>query len=172
MFLWIDKPIKIFNQYLFMKTTFSTVQSRLVSESVSTKIDIQGIDEAVIDEYFARLNNNEFIATAELFSEQGYLKPPFDKQLQGRDAIAQYLEKEAIGIRFLPEHGEILTIIDTASPLEPGDRTHYQIQGKVEINWFTVNINWSIELNPAKEIMLVEVKLLTSLDDLLSFSRI
>ena len=40
------------------------------------------------------------------------------------------------------------------------------------MNWFTVNISWSIDLNADKEIMLLDVKLLASLDDLLSFSRI
>jgi hypothetical protein len=159
-------------QLIFMKTKSSTAPSTLVSESLSPKVEIQGINEPVIYEYFARLNNGEFIATAELFAEQGYLIPPFDKQLQGREAIAQYLAKEAIGIRFLPERGEITTSIDTGSNLEHGDRTQYQIQGKVEINWFTVNISWSMQLNAVKEIMLVEVKLLASWEDLLSFSRI
>jgi hypothetical protein len=155
-----------------VKTNSLTVPSKLMPEPLSPKVEIGGIHEPVIYEYFARLNNGEFIATAELFAEQGYLIPPFDKQLQGREVIAQYLEKEAKGIIFLPEHGEIVTSVDTASNLEDADRTRYQIQGKVEINWFTVNISWSMQLNAAKEIMIVEVKLLTSLEDLLSFSRI
>ena len=159
-------------QLIFMKTKFLTVPSTLMPEPLSPKIEIRGIHEPVIYEYFARLNNGEFIATAELFAEQGYLIPPFDKQLQGRESIAQYLEKEAIGIRFLPECGEIVASVDIPSRLEHNDHTQYQIQGKVEINWFTVNISWSIELNAVKEIILVEVKLLASLEDLLSFSRI
>jgi hypothetical protein len=155
-----------------MRTTSLTDPATLVPEPLSTKVKIQGIHEPVIYEYFTRLNNGEFIATAELFAEQGCLIPPFDKQLQGRETIAQYLEKEAIGIIFLPERGEIVTSGDIASNLEHGSRTQYQIQGKVEINWFTVNISWSMQLNAANEIMLVEVKLLASLEDLLSFSRI
>ncbi len=139
---------------------------------MTMKFDIQGIRESVIYEYFRKLNNGEFIATAELFAEQGCLNPPFDKQLQGRAAIAKYLAEKAKGIRFSPEYGEIVTSIDTASDLEHGDRTQYQIQGKVEINWFTVKISWSFELNTVKEIMLVKVNLLTSIDDLLSFSHI
>jgi hypothetical protein len=159
-------------QLIFMKTKYLQVSSTLVSETLSPKVKIQGIDEPVIYEYFNRLNNSEFIATAELFAAQGYLVPPFDKQLQGREAISQYLEKEAIGIRFLPERGEIVTNGDVASNLEDGECTQYQIQGKVEINWFTVNISWLMQLNAVKEIMLVEVKLLASWEDLLSFSRI
>ena len=147
-----------------MKTTVSTDISTALTEPVRIEIDIQGIHEPVIYKYFERLNNGKFIATSKLFAEQGCLNPPFDNQIQGRDAIAQYLEKEAKGIRFCPEYGEIL--------MSDFNHTQYQIQGKVEMNWFTVNISWSIDLNAANEIMLVEVKLLTSLEDLLSFSRI
>jgi hypothetical protein len=147
-----------------MKTTTSSDISAPLTEPSSTKIDIQGIHESVIYEYFERLNNGEFTATAELFAEQGCLNPPFDNQVQGRDAIAQYLEEQAKGIIFAPEDGEIL--------ISDSNHTQYQIQGKVEMNWFTVNISWSMQLNAAKEIMTVDVKLLASLDDLLSFSRI
>jgi hypothetical protein len=147
-----------------MKTTASTDISTPATEPEKIKIDIQGIHEPVIDQYFTSLNNGEFSATAELFAAQGCLHPPFDQQLQGRDAIAQYLEKEAKGIIFAPEDGEII--------ISDSTHTQYQIQGKVELNWFTVNISWSIDLNAAKEIILVDVKLLASLDDLLSFSRI
>jgi hypothetical protein len=155
-----------------MRIKSSTDAAESLAESLNSEINIQGIDEPVIYEYFASLNNGKFMATAGLFAEQGCLNPPFDKQLQGRAAIAQYLEQEAKGIRFFPECGEILTNLVTAAPLENCDRTQYQIQGKVEINWFTVNISWSIELNAAREIVLVDVKLLTSLSDLLSFSRV
>ena len=85
-----------------MKTTYLTDLATSVAEPLSMKVDIHGIHEPVIYEYFARLNKGEFIATAELFAEQGQLDPPFDKQLQGREAISQYLEKEAKGIRFFP----------------------------------------------------------------------
>lgn len=147
-----------------MEITNSTDLATLGAEPLQTKIDIQGIHESVIYEYFTRLNNGEFITTAELFAEKGCLNPPFDKQLQGRDAIAQYLEEQAKGIIFSPEYGEIL--------MSDSNHTQYQIQGKVELNWFTVNISWLFELDIAKEIMLVDVKLLASLDDLLSFSHI
>lgn len=147
-----------------MKTTVSSDICRSLTEPSSIKIDIQGIYEPVICEYFERLNNGEFMETAELFTEEGCLNPPFDKQLQGRDAIAQYLKEQAEEIRFFPADGKIL--------FSDSNHTQYQIQGKVELNWFTVNISWLIELNTAKEILLVEVKLLADLDDLLSFSRI
>jgi hypothetical protein len=44
--------------------------------------------------------------------------------------------------------------------------------GKVEMNWFTISISWLIELNVTKKITNVDVKLLASRDDLLSFSHV
>ena len=130
---------------------------------IDTSINIDGIDELTIYEYFARLNNNEFIATSELFAEQGCLNPPFEKTVYGRDAIAQYLEKEAKGIEFCPAYGEMIVSDSTY--------TQYQIQGKVKTSQFTVNVNWLIQLNSNKEIILVEVKLVASLIELLNFSK-
>jgi hypothetical protein len=155
-----------------MKATIPDNMTTSSAEHLNIKIDIQGIHESVIYEYFVRLNNGEFTATAELFGKQGCLNPPFDNQIQGIDAIALYLGKEAKGIKFMPERGKIVTNVDAEYNLEHGDRTQYQIRGKVEVNWFTVNIIWLIQINAAKEIILVEVKLLTSLEDLLSFNRI
>ena len=125
-------------------------------------INIEGIQEPIIDEYFRRLNNSEYIATAELFAEEGCLKPPFDNTVEGRMAIATYFEKEAIGMKCHPKQGILLN--DSIN-------TEYQIQGQVQTKWFTVNVAWLIELNTAKEIMTVEVKLLASLNELLNFKR-
>ena len=136
---------------------------------LDTSLDIDGIYENTIHEYFMRLNNGEFMETAQLFAEQGCLNPPFEKSIVGKEAIARYLEKEAKGMKFCPERGEILTKVGLADPLEHSDRTQYQIQGKVKTNFFTVNVSWSIELNAIKEIMAVDVKLLASIDELLSF---
>jgi hypothetical protein len=148
-----------------MKTPVSTdMVSSLLTEPLGLEIDIQGIHEPVITAYFASLNHGDFMATAELFAAQGCLNPPFDRQLQGRAAIAQYLAAQAQGIRFLPEYGEII--------ISDFSHTQYQIQGQVELHWFTINISWSIDLNAAKEIMVVEVKLLASMDELLSFRSI
>ncbi len=147
-----------------IKNTSPSDVDTLLAERLGLKIDIHGIDEPVIYEYFIKLNNGDFVATAGLFAEQGYLDPPFDNQIQGREAIAQYLETEANGIIFLPQAGKI--------SIGNFNHTQYQIHGKVEMNWFTVNVSWSIDLNADREIMVVVVKLLTSLDDLLSFSHI
>jgi len=135
----------------------------MISINIDAFVNIDGIDELTIYEYFARLNNNEFIATSELFAEQGCLNPPFEQTVCGRDAIAQYLEKEAKGIEFCPAYGEMIMSERTF--------TQYQIQGKVKTNQFTVNVNWLIQLNSTKEIILVEVKLVASLIELLKFSK-
>ena len=137
--------------------------NNMISTNIDAFVNIDGIDELTIYEYFARLNNNEFIATSELFAEQGCLSPPFEQTVCGRDAIAQYLEKEAKGIEFCPAYGEMIMSESTF--------TQYQIQGKVKTNQFTVNVNWLIQLNSTKEIILVEVKLVASLIELLKFSK-
>ncbi len=56
-------------------------------------IDIDHIQEPTIHEYFKRLNDEQFMAVTELFTEQGCLHPPFEKMIQGREAIAHYLKK-------------------------------------------------------------------------------
>ena len=129
-------------------------------------IDIQGIQSTTIDEYFIRLNHYEYVATAQLFATTGFLHPPFENPIQGREAIAQYLQQEALGMRFVPEHGILL-------PIDLDDRIDYpqtriQIQGKVQTKWFTVNVSWLFELNSTTEIMLVEIKLLAALPELLN----
>ena len=120
-------------------------------------------NEPVVHDYFTRFNQSDFIATADLFSEQGILKPPFEKIINGRTAIAQYLEKEALGMTVFPTHMKT-TISDRSY-------TQYQVQGKVKTNYFTVNASWLINLNTEKEITLVEIKLLESLSDLLAFKN-
>ncbi len=132
-------------------------------EDADIFINLESIPEATIIQYFRTLNNSEFMTTAQLFAEQGRLNPPFDKTVQGRNEIAQYLEKEAKGMRFCPESGEMLS----SNSIETQD----QIQGKVQIKLFTVNVTWLIQLNSAKEITMVEVKLLASLNDLLKFNH-
>jgi hypothetical protein len=126
-------------------------------------ITIDGVEEAAIAAYFSRLNNGEFLPTAELFSERGCLKPPFETPIEGREAIAEYLAKEARGMRFCPESGILLS--------GDNDLIEYHIQGKVQTNYFTINVSWLMQLNMDTEIVLVEVKLLAALEELLKFSK-
>lgn len=126
-------------------------------------VDIDGIEESTIESYFSRLNNGEFIATADLFAECGCLKPPFEDSIEGREAISKYLAIEARGMRFCPESRSLL--------VRDNNLAQYQVQGKVQTNYFTVNVSWLIQLNPDNEILLVEVKLLAALEELLKFSK-
>ena len=141
-------------------------------------IDIQSIQSTTIDEYFSRLNHYEYVGTAELFTTIGCLHPPFENPIQGREAIAQYLQQEAQGMRFVPEHG-ILLPLALAKPLPPlfgidsderidSPQTRIQIQGKVQTTWFIVNVSWLFELNSTTEIMLLQIKLLAALPELLN----
>ncbi|PSB56896.1 nuclear transport factor 2 family protein [Chamaesiphon polymorphus] len=126
-------------------------------------IEIDGIEEPTIAAYFSGLNSGEFAATAELFAENGRLDPPFENPIEGREAIAKYLETEAKGMIFCPESGTLL--------LKDNDLAQYHVQGKVKTNYFTINVSWLIQLNTDREILLVEVKLLAALEELLKFSK-
>jgi Nuclear transport factor 2 (NTF2) domain len=146
-----------------------TIIDSIITDVTDIFINIDDVQKPSIYEYFKNLNDGEFQAAAELFAEQGILSPPFEKPIQGRKAIAQYLQKEALGMKLYPERGRIFTSLDRESTLIT--QVHYQIQGRVSTAWFTVNVSWWIKLNDAKEIMLVEVKLLAALHDLLSLNR-
>jgi hypothetical protein len=135
-----------------MKISFLTNQAM---ESINNNC------ETVIDEYFLRLNKDDFAAVAELFSLQGLLCPPFEKTICGRDAIASYLESEAKGMTCLPKSR-------TVKSGSNGDIL-YQIEGNVKTSFFSVNVRWSIHLNSQKEITFLEVKLLNKLQDLVAF---
>ncbi len=125
---------------------------------------IKGITEPIIDEYFIQLNNANFSKTAALFTEQGNLYPPFGKVVQGKSAIAQYLQKEAVGMKFYPEWGEIT--------FDYSNNKHYQIQGKVTTHQFTVNVSWLFQLSSTQEISVLEIKLMASLKELAQLKRI
>lgn len=120
-------------------------------------------EEPTIERYFTSLNDRDFRAAAELFTELGCLKPPFDRPIRGRAQIAEYLEKEAVGMIFMPERRELL-VSDKL-----GDR--YQIYGKVETKHFSLNLNWLMQIDPAKQLASVEIKLLASLPELLNIER-
>jgi hypothetical protein len=132
---------------------------------------VENIDEPTIHEYFARLNSNNFTEAAELFWEEGYLKPPFEKLIRSRKEIAAYFGREATGMVFYPEHGQILGQNNEKNILPDTIYIEYQIQGKVQMSLFAVKVQWLIQLNCTKEIMAMEVKLLASPHELLQFNR-
>lgn len=122
-------------------------------------VRIAGVEEPVLSQYFTALNAGEFEAVSQLFAVDGTLQPPFDELLAGRDAIAAYLEKEAQGFLLQPQSGALVQ--------QDNSYTEYEILGKVETPWFSVNVGWNFILSPTKEISFAKVKLLASLKELL-----
>ncbi|NJK58744.1 MAG: hypothetical protein HC939_23570 [Pleurocapsa sp. SU_5_0] len=60
---------------------------------------IKGISAPAIIDYFATINQAEFIQTASLFTENGSLLAPLENPIVGREKIAAYLSKEAKGMK-------------------------------------------------------------------------
>jgi hypothetical protein len=124
-----------------------------------TALVIEGITKVAIIDYFATINQAEFVNTASLFSEHGTLLAPFEKPIVGREKIAAYLSKEAKGMKLLPQQG----ICETESNCET-----YKILGKVKTALFSVNIAWYFTFNQDDQIATVQIKLLASPEELLS----
>jgi SnoaL-like domain len=133
------------------------------SIDLDSPIAIAGIEEPTITAYFSTLNQGEFTATAELFAATGCLTPPFEGSIEGREAIAKYLDKEARGM--------ILCHLSGAMLIRDDRLAQYHIQGQVKTNYFSINVSWLIQLNSEREIVLVEVKLLAALEELLKFKK-
>ncbi|MEO0684646.1 MAG: nuclear transport factor 2 family protein [Cyanobacteria bacterium J06649_11] len=126
-------------------------------------IQIQGINQSTIQQYFQSLNTSNYEKTASLFAENGVMHPPFESGIVGRNAILNYLNKEAIDIKAYPRQGE--------SEILENNQTQTQVAGKVETPWFGVNVSWLFTLNEKLEILDVKIKLLASPQELLSLRR-
>lgn len=135
-----------------------------VSQSApTTDLVIEGITEPVVLRYFETMNAGDYEATAALFADTGVMHPPFEKPIEGRVAIANYLEAEAKGMQLFPRQG----IAET--PLN--EQTQIQVSGKVQTPWFGVNVSWIFVLSPEQEILSTRIKLLASPQELLSLRR-
>ena len=126
-------------------------------------IDIQGINEPTIKQYFQSLNASDYDKTASLFAESGVMHPPFESGITGRDAILSYLNKEAIDIKAYPREG--------VSEILEDNQTQIKVAGKVETPWFGVNVSWLFTLNVNLQILDVKIKLLASPQELLALRR-
>lgn len=126
-------------------------------------INIEAREESVIINYFATINQEEFRKTASLFTEQGELLAPFEKPIVGREAIANYLAKEAKGMKLLPQQGIYQSTEDNIARIE--------ITGKVKTSLFSVNVAWYFNLNIDKQINTAKIKLLASPKELLSLQQ-
>ena len=101
-------------------------------------LEITGVNEPAIINYFATINQELFSKTAALFTEAGELLAPFESPIVGRENIAAYLSKEAKGMLLVPKQG---------SKEVNSDSTAYKITGKVKTSLFSVNVAWNFVLN-------------------------
>ncbi len=124
---------------------------------------IAGIDNATISQYFESLNTGDFANVAALFAPDGVMYAPFESVIAGRDAIASYLQQEALGLKAEPHQG----IIES----QTNNLIQFRVNGKVQMPLFGVNVSWLFSLNSQQEIVSVTVKLLASPQELLNLRR-
>ncbi|AFZ00975.1 ketosteroid isomerase family protein [Calothrix sp. PCC 6303] len=134
----------------------------VVNSSTLEYLQNQIVYFPLINHYFATINDEDFQETANLFANEGKMYPPFDSVLLGRDAILLYLQKEAKGMKLLPDS---VTIQESTI-----ESTHYQVTGKVQTPLFTVNVSWYFVISQS-QIISVKVKLLAALQELLQFQK-
>lgn len=136
-----------------------------MSQSATTK---EIPNETVVDmpkpvqRYFETLNAKAFEQTVALFAADGQMFPPFDKPIVGREAIAQYLTKEASDMTFSPMHCE---------PTDAEFAEAFMVKGKVKNSLFAVNVSWLFGLDRAGNIEAVKIKLLAKLEELMKLNR-
>ena len=127
------------------------------------EFQIEGITETSVLRYFQTLNAGEFEATAALFAVDGVMRPPFESDIVGTDAIAAYLKQEGQNVKAYPN-----TAI--AETLETGE-IQIQVAGKAQTSWCSVNVLWLFILNQQRQILYTRIKLLASPQELLSLRR-
>ncbi|MBD2523140.1 ketosteroid isomerase family protein [Nostoc sp. FACHB-133] len=127
------------------------------------EFQIEGITETSVLRYFQTLNAGEFEATAALFAVDGVMRPPFESDIVGTDAIAAYLKQEGQNVKAYPN-----TAI--AETLETGE-IEIQVAGKAQTSWCSVNVLWLFILNQQRQIFYTRIKLLASPQELLSLRR-
>jgi hypothetical protein len=135
----------------------------MISSKTKTDTAVKDIKKLVIDNYFATINQEKFEQTATLFAPDGELLAPFEKPIIGRDAIALYLNKEAKGMKLLPQQ--------KIWELTEDNTEQIKVIGKVKTSLFTVNVAWFFSLNVEQEIMRAKIKLLASPHELLELKE-
>ncbi|MEO1093945.1 MAG: nuclear transport factor 2 family protein [Cyanobacteria bacterium J06638_28] len=116
-----------------------------------------------VEQYFSTFNQGDFRATSQLFTEAGQLLPPFEDSILGQVAIHSYLESEASGMKAIPKEVTVESLAES--------RQRVIVKGSVKASLFTVNAAWLFEIDPQGRIEQVEVKLLASLQELLTFRK-
>ncbi|NJR14336.1 MAG: nuclear transport factor 2 family protein [Calothrix sp. CSU_2_0] len=137
--------------------------NNFTSTFTTSEYQIEGITEPIILLYFKTLNAGDFAATVELFAEDGIMHPPFESDITGHNAILNYLNQEAQGIKAYPRQGIIEALENRQSQV--------QVSGKAETSWCGVNVTWLFILNEQKEILYTKIKLLASPQELLNLRK-
>ncbi|MEH1966648.1 ketosteroid isomerase family protein [Nostoc sp.] len=127
------------------------------------EFQIEGITEPSVLRYFETLNAGEFEATAALFAVDGVMRPPFESDIVGTEAIAAYLKQEGQHIKAYPNTG-IAETLENAT-------IQVQVTGKAQTSWCSVNVLWLFILNQERQIFYTRIKLLASPQELLSLRR-
>ncbi|MEM9008356.1 MAG: ketosteroid isomerase family protein [Cyanobacteria bacterium P01_F01_bin.86] len=120
----------------------------------------QLVQTPTVEHYFQTFNQGDFLKTSQLFAATGQLLPPFEDPIVGQSAIHLYLEREASNMQAMPQEVSVQTWV--------GDRQQITVKGSVKALVFKVNAAWIFELDPQGKIEQVEVKLLASLQELLT----
>ncbi|MBW4663861.1 MAG: ketosteroid isomerase family protein [Chroococcus sp. CMT-3BRIN-NPC107] len=124
---------------------------------------IAGISNTTISHYFQSLNAGDFNSTVALFATDGVMYAPFESGIVGAEAIALYLQQEALGLKAEPHQG----IIES----QENDLVLLRVNGKVQMPLFGVNVSWLFVLNSQQQIVSVTIKLLASPQELLNLQR-
>ncbi|MGL6280942.1 MAG: orange carotenoid-binding protein [Microcoleaceae cyanobacterium] len=135
--------------------------------SARTKVAIEGINNATINNYMDNLNANDFDALIELFTADGALQPPFRKPIIGKEAVLRFFREECQNLKLIPERG-------VSEPTDDGF-TQIKVTGKCQTPWFGgnvgMNIAWRFLLDPESKIFFVAIDLLASPKELLNLVR-
>ncbi|HEY9736389.1 MAG TPA: nuclear transport factor 2 family protein [Trichocoleus sp.] len=115
--------------------------------------------EPVVQTYFTCFNAGDFAATAALFAPAGELRAPFEDPIVGVEAIEAYLQQEAEGMEASPKEMVSLAL---------EGRKQVVVKGSVRARVFGVNVRWTFLINSNAQIEQAEIKLLASLQELMS----
>jgi hypothetical protein len=132
---------------------------------INSSLQIAGITKPIILDYFNTINQEKFIETANLFAQNGILFAPFESPLEGQEAIASYLAKEAKGMKLELQQGISENLADNENNFEL-----IKVAGKVHTSLFSVNVRWEFAINSNQQLEAVKIKLLASPQELLKYS--
>jgi hypothetical protein len=132
------------------------------------KVTIKGIDNLTVLSYMEKMNSFDFKAAAALFTEDGALKPPFEKAIVGQKNILAYMGDECYGLKLMPEWGVSL-------PAD-GGFTQIKVMGKVQTPWFgsgvSINLAWRFLIDSEDKIFFVAIDVLASAQELLNLGLV